>query len=108
MIIVGSYYFCIIIDNYVSTFSLFSATIFTQQKAAAQAYLQTIKNRHLVIDLDNGVKTMLSYIYLPLAMGHFTAALLISDSAALNMNETLVENAKPYWEISQYLLIPDT
>jgi len=108
MIIVGSYYFCIIIDNYVSTFSLFSATIFTQQKAAAQAYLQTIKNRHLVIDLDNGVKTMLSYIYLPLAMGHFTAALLISDSGALNMNETLVENAKPYWEISQYLLIPDT
>ena len=82
MIIVGSYYFCIIIDNYVSTFSLFSATIFTQQKAAAQAYLQTIKNRHLVIDLDNGVKTMLSYLYLPLAMGHFTAALLISDSGA--------------------------
>jgi hypothetical protein len=51
--------FFIIIDNYVSTFSLFSATIFTQQKAAAQAYLQTIKNRHSVIDLDNGVKPML-------------------------------------------------
>jgi hypothetical protein len=88
--------------------SPYSPIIFTQQKAEAQAYLQTIKYRNLVIDLDNGVKPMLSYLYLPLAMSHFTAALLISDSGALNMNETLVENAKPYWEISQYLLIPDT
>jgi hypothetical protein len=34
------------------------------------------KYRNLVIDLDNGVKPMLSYLYLPLAIGHFTAALL--------------------------------
>ena len=41
MIIVGSYFFVLLL-------------ITTLQKAEAQAYLQTIKYRNLVIDLDNG------------------------------------------------------
>jgi uncharacterized protein len=81
----------------------FSSIIFSQQKAAAQQYLQTIKYRNLVIDLGNGVKTSAQLSLPATGNGPFPAVLLVPGSGALDMNETLAQDAKPYWEISQYL-----
>jgi pimeloyl-ACP methyl ester carboxylesterase len=81
----------------------FSSIIFRQQKAAAQQYLETIKYRNLVIDLGNGVKTNAQLTLPAIGNGPFPAVLLVPGSGALDMNETLAQDAKPYWEISQYL-----
>ncbi len=84
--------------------SCLSTSIFKQQDhALAQQYIPTIKYRNLVIDLGNGVKTN-AQLTLP-AEGHgpFPAVLLIPGSGPVDMNETQAENAKPFWQISQYL-----
>ena len=84
--------------------SCLSTSIFKQQDhALAQQNIPTIKYRNLVIDLGNGVKTN-AQLTLP-AEGHgpFPAVLLIPGSGPVDMNETQGENAKPFWQISQYL-----
>ena len=84
--------------------SCLSTSIFKQQDhALAQQNIPTIKYRNLVIDLGNGVKTN-AQLTLP-AEGHgpFPAVLLIPGSGPVDMNETQAENAKPFWQISQYL-----
>lgn len=82
----------------------------------AQSDLQTVKNRNLVIDLGNGVKTNAQLTYPANGKGPFPAVLLVSGTGANNMNETLglirIDNktgskiypaAQPFWQISQYL-----
>ena len=84
--------------------SCLSTILFKQQDhALAQQNIPTIKYRNLVIDLGNGVKTN-AQLTLP-AEGHgpFPAVLLIPGSGPVDMNETQAENAKPFWQISQYL-----
>ena len=84
--------------------SCLSTSIFKQQDhALAQQNIPTIKYRNLVIDLGNGIKTN-AQLTLP-AEGHgpFPAVLLIPGSGPVDMNETQAENAKPFWQISQYL-----
>src|SRR5215831_8001557 len=79
-------------------------SIFKQQnQTLAQSYFQTIKFRNLVIDLGNGVKTKAQLTYPALGKGPFPAVLMIQGSGAIDMNSTLTKNAKPFWQIAQYL-----
>src|SRR2546427_2992679 len=84
--------------------SSLSTSIFKQQDGAlAQQYIQTIKYRNLVIDLGNGVKTSAQLTLPAVGNGPFPAVLLIPGSGAVDMNETVAKNAKPFWQIAQYL-----
>ena len=84
--------------------SCLSTSIFKQQnQALAQQYIQTIKYRNLVIDLGNGVKTNAQLTLPAIGKGPFPGVLLIPGSGAVDMNETVAKNAKPFWQISQYL-----
>jgi predicted esterase len=84
--------------------SCLSTSIFKQQDGAlAQQYIQTIKYRNLVIDLGNGVKTNAQLTLPAIGKGPFPGVLLIPGSGAVDMNETLTKNAKPFWQIAQYL-----
>ena len=84
--------------------SCLSTSIFKQQDhALAQQNIQTVKYRDLVIDLGNGVKTNAQLTLPAEGDGPFPAVLLIPGSGAVDMNETVAENAKPFWQISQYL-----
>ena len=84
--------------------SCFSYTVFNQQnQALAQQYIQTIKYRNLDIDLGNGVKTKAQLTLPIIGKGPFPAALLVPGSGAVDKNETLAKNAKPFWQIAQYL-----
>jgi uncharacterized protein len=86
------------------TLSGLSTIIFKQQnQALALQYVQTVKYRNLVIDLGNGVKTKAQLTYPATGKGPFPAVLLIQGSGALDMNSTLTKNAKPFWQIAQYL-----
>src|SRR2546425_2547601 len=84
--------------------SCLSTSIFEKQnQALAQQYIQTIKYRNLVIDLGNGVKTNAQLTLPAIGKGPFPAVLLVPGSGAVDMNETLSKNAKPFWQIAQYL-----
>jgi len=84
--------------------SCLSTSIFKQQDGAlAQQYIQTIKYRNLVIDLGNGVKTNAQLTLPAIGKGPFPGVLLIHGSGAVDQNETLAKNAKPFWQIAQYL-----
>ena len=86
--------------------SSLSTSIFKQQDGAlAQQYIQTIKYRNLVIDLGNGVKTSAQLTLPAVGNGPFPAVLLIPGSGAVDMNETVAKNAKPFWQIAQYLSV---
>jgi uncharacterized protein len=96
---------------------LSTSSIFKQQdQALAQQYIQTIKQRNLVIDLGNGVKTNAQLTY-PNVVGNgkYPAVLLITGSGAEDMNETggfiRIDNKTgekiypptPLFQIAQYL-----
>jgi uncharacterized protein len=88
----------------VLTLSCLSTSIFKQQnQALAQQYIQTIKYRNLVIDLGNGVKVKAQLTYPAIGKGPFPAVLMNQGSGAIDMNSTLTKNAKPFWQIAQYL-----
>jgi uncharacterized protein len=88
----------IILSSYSTSFnvSFISETL-------AQSDLQIVKYRDLVIDLGDGVKTNAQLSYPAIGNGPFPAVLLIPGSGAVDMNETLAADSKPFWEISQYL-----
>jgi pimeloyl-ACP methyl ester carboxylesterase len=84
--------------------SCISTSIFKQQnQALALQYIQTVKYRNLVIDLDNEVKVKAQLTYPATGKGPFPAVLMIQGSGPLDKNSTLTKNAKPFWEIAQYL-----
>ncbi len=80
-----------------STFNNYSTS------AIAQPFIQTVKHRDLVIDLGNGTQTNAQLTIPAVGNGPFPAVLLVAGSGAVDMNETLAPNTKPFWEISQYL-----
>jgi pimeloyl-ACP methyl ester carboxylesterase len=83
--------------------SCLSTSFFKEQQAAlAQQYIQTIKYRNLVIDLGNGVKTNAQLTFPAIGNGPYPGVLLVHGSGRTDMNET-GPNAKPFWQISQYL-----
>jgi pimeloyl-ACP methyl ester carboxylesterase len=69
----------------------------------AQPFIQTVKSRDLVIDLGNGIKTNAQLTIPAVGNGPFPGVLLVPGSGAIDMNETLAPDSKPFWEISQYL-----
>ena len=84
--------------------SCLSTSIFRQQDGAlVQQNIQTIKYRNLVIDLGNGVKTTAQLTLPSIGKGPFPSVLLIHGSGAVDQNETLAKNAKPFWQIAQYI-----
>jgi len=52
----------------------------------AQSYLQTIKQRNLVIDLGNGVKTNAQLTYPAVGKGPFPGVLLVPGAGQTDMN----------------------
>jgi pimeloyl-ACP methyl ester carboxylesterase len=87
-----------ILSSYSTSFniSLISETL-------AQSDIQIVKYRDLVIDLGDDVKTNAQLSYPAIGKGPFPAVLLIPGSGAVDMNETLSKDSKPFWQISQYL-----
>jgi pimeloyl-ACP methyl ester carboxylesterase len=69
----------------------------------AQPFIQTVKHRDLVIDLGNGVKTNAQLTIPAVGNGPFPGVLLVAGSGAIDMNETLSPDSKPFWQIAQYL-----
>jgi uncharacterized protein len=85
-------------------FSCLAASIIKgQQGALAQSFIKITKDRNLVIDLGNGVKTNAQLTIPALGNGPYPGVLLIPGSGAVDMNETVAKNVKPFWEITQYL-----
>jgi pimeloyl-ACP methyl ester carboxylesterase len=80
-----------------STFSNYS------KSTLAQPFIQTVKHRDLVIDLGNGIQTNAQLTIPAVGNGPFPGVLLVHGSGAIDMNETLSPDTKPFWEISQYL-----
>jgi len=82
---------------------LYTSFFKQQDGALAQQYIQTTKHRNLVIDLGNGLKTNAQLTIPAEGKGMFPGVLLIPGSGAVDMNETLAKDAKPFWQIAQYL-----
>ncbi|MDQ3836840.1 MAG: hypothetical protein M3270_07900 [Thermoproteota archaeon] len=71
--------------------------------ALTQPFVQTVKHRDLVIDLTNGIKTNAQLTIPAVGNGPFPGVLLVAGSGAIDMNETLSPESRPFWQISQYL-----
>ena len=71
--------------------------------AFAQHDLQTVKYRNLTLDLGNGVTTEAQLSYPAIGKGPFPGVLLVPGSGATDMNSTLNEHVKPFWQIANYL-----
>jgi uncharacterized protein len=71
--------------------------------AIAQPFIQTVKSRDLVIDLGNGIQTNAQLTIPAVGSGPFPGVLLVAGSGAVDMNETLSPDSKPFWQIAQYL-----
>ena len=71
--------------------------------ALAQPFIQTVKSRDLVIDLGNGITTNAQLTLPAVGNGPFPGVLLVAGSGAIDMNETLSPDSKPFWQISQSL-----
>ena len=79
------------------TFNNYSTSIL------AQPFIQTVKHRDLVIDLGNGIQTNAQLTLPAVGNGPFPGVLLVAGSGAIDMNETLSPDSKPFWQIAQYL-----
>jgi len=86
------------------SFPILSNSAFNYSKSAlAQPFVQTVKHRDLVIDLGDGVRTNAQLTIPAVGNGPFPGVLLVAGSGAVDMNETLSPDTKPFWQISQYL-----
>jgi pimeloyl-ACP methyl ester carboxylesterase len=94
----GLFLITMLVSSYLAT-----SILNLQNQSLAQSYVQTIRDRNLVIDLGNGVKTNAQLTYPATGKGPFPAVLLIQGSGAIDMNSTLTKDAKPFWQIAQYL-----
>jgi pimeloyl-ACP methyl ester carboxylesterase len=70
-------------------FSCITISIFKQDQAKAQQYVQTIKHRNIVIDLGNGLKTTGQYTYPANEKGPFPGVLLIQGAGASPSNPAI-------------------
>ncbi len=84
-----------------SYFSFFSSSVF--HNAWAQSDIQTVKYRNLTLDLGSGVTTNTQLSYPAIGNGPFPGVLLVPGSGATDMNSTINNDVKPFWEIANYL-----
>ncbi|MFL6503503.1 MAG: alpha/beta hydrolase family protein [Nitrososphaera sp.] len=73
------------------------------RSALAQPFIETVKHRDLVIDLGNDIQTNAQLTIPAVGNGPFPGVLLVAGSGAIDMNETLSPESKPFWQIAQYL-----
>ncbi|MFL6513328.1 MAG: alpha/beta hydrolase family protein [Nitrososphaera sp.] len=73
------------------------------RSALAQPFIETVKHRDLVIDLGNDIQTNAQLTIPAVGNGPFPGVLLMAGSGAIDMNETLSPESKPFWQIAQYL-----
>jgi len=73
------------------------------QNTLAQTLPQTVIHRDLVIDLGNGVQTNAQLTMPAVGNGSFPGVLLVHGSGPIDMDSTLSPDAKPFWQIAQYL-----
>src|SRR5215218_8429091 len=87
------------------SFSILSNSTFNNHSttAIAQPFIETVKHRDLVIDLGNGIQTNAQLTTPAVGNGPFPGVLLVPGSGAVDRNETVAPDAKPFWQISQYL-----
>ena len=83
--------------------NLSNSTFNYSTSALAQPFIQTVKHRNLVIDLGNGIQTNAQLTIPAVGNGPFPGVLLVAGSGAVDMNETLSPDSKPFWQIAQYL-----
>ena len=85
--------------------SILSNSIFNNYSstALAQPFIQTVKSRDLMIGLGDGITTNAQLTIPAVGNGPFPGVLLVPGSGAIDMNETLSPDTKPFWQISQYL-----
>lgn len=83
--------------------SYFNSTLLPLYDVMAQSDIQTVKYRNLTIDLGNGVSTNAQISYPATGKGPFPGILLVPGSGATDMNSTLNEDVKPFWQIANYL-----
>jgi hypothetical protein len=79
-----------------SNFPLFSETL-------AQSDLQVIKYRNLTLNLGERISTNARLSYPAIGKGPFPGVLLVPGAGPADMNYTAGENAKLFWQISQFL-----
>jgi alpha-beta hydrolase superfamily lysophospholipase len=97
LIIVVAIFSSSILSNSNSSFNNYSTS------ALAQPFIETVKYRDLVIDLGNGIQTNAQLTIPAVGNGPFPGVLLVAGSGAVDMNETLSPDSKPFWQIAQYL-----
>jgi pimeloyl-ACP methyl ester carboxylesterase len=87
-----------ILSSYSTSFniSLISETF-------AQSNIQTVKYRNLTLDLGNGVTTNAQLSYPAIGKGPFPGVLLVPGTGATDMNVSITEDVKPFWQIANYL-----
>jgi uncharacterized protein len=75
----------------------------SEKGAFAQPFVQIVKHRDLVIDLENGIQTNAQLTIPAVGNGPFPGVLLVHGSGPVDMNETIAPGVEPFWQISQYL-----
>jgi dienelactone hydrolase len=93
----GIFLFLLICSSLNLTLSPFSQTF------AQSAEVQVVKYRNLTLDLGDGVTTNAQLSYPAIGKGPFPGVLLVPGSGPADMNYTASNNAKLFWQISQYL-----
>jgi predicted esterase len=98
-----------------SSFFLTNYTFKYSSLALAQPFIQTVKNRDMVIDLGNGIQTNAQLTIPAVGNGPFPGVLLITGSGIRDMNESLdyirIDNQtgskiyppSPFFQIAEYL-----
>jgi uncharacterized protein len=83
--------------------SSFHLTLLPFSQVFAQSEIQTVKYRNLTIDLGNGVTTSAQISYPATGKGPFPGVLLVPGTGATDMNVTITEDVRPFWQIANYL-----
>ncbi len=83
--------------------SSFHLTLLPFSQVFAQSEIQTVKYRNLTIDLGNGVTTNAQISYPATGKGPFPGVLLVPGTGATDMNVTIIEDVRPFWQIANYL-----
>jgi uncharacterized protein len=91
------------IFSVLSTYSSLNLTLSLFSETFAQPDVQVVKYRNLTLDVGDGVTTKAHLSYPAIGKGPFPGVLLVPGSGPADMNYSAGNNAKLFWQISQYL-----